>query len=137
MTRFSSRARTTERGFALIAVLTLAVLYFALMELLLIDSSRELAEARNFRARVVAAVLAENAAELAAMHMVAGASRKIQEQSDHGTMTGTIVRTGADGFEITAEAVTSGVLRQTATVFVQGRVESNGVVKIDYTMHGQ
>ena len=52
--RSSSRARTSERGFALIAAIALSVLYFALMELMLIDSSRELAEARRFRARIVA-----------------------------------------------------------------------------------
>src|SRR5215213_2449819 len=67
--RSSSRARTSERGFALIAALTLALLYFALMELILIDSSRSLAEAQRFRARIMAAAVAEDAAELAALNM--------------------------------------------------------------------
>jgi hypothetical protein len=136
--RSFSRARTTEKGFALIAVLTLALLYFGLMELLLVDSSRELAEARNYRARVVAGILAENAAELAAMHIVAGAARPpVNESTNQGEMTGRIARGSGGGFEITAQGVTSGVIRQTATVFVQGRVTGSGTVTIDYTMHGQ
>lgn len=136
-TRSFSRARTTERGFALIAVLTLAVLYFALMELLLVDSSRELSEARHFRARVVAAVLAENAAELAALQMVNGFNRTIQEQSDQGQMKGQLEIKAGNSFEITASGVTAGVIQQSAKVFVQGRLEPGGAVKIDYTMHGQ
>jgi hypothetical protein len=59
-TRSSSRARTAERGFVLGMAMVIAVLYFLLMELLLIDSSRALGEAQRFRSRVVAAALAEN-----------------------------------------------------------------------------
>jgi hypothetical protein len=121
----------------LIAALTLAVLYFGLMELLLVDSSRELAEARRFRARVVAGIVAENAVELAALQMVSATGTKIQEVDDQGAMSAEYERNGV-AYEITAEGVTSGVLQQTATVFVQGRIDPNGgVVKIDYTMHGQ
>src|SRR6266545_5727430 len=71
--RFFSRAsisRQRQRGFVLISALVLSVLYFALMELLLIDSSRALNEAQRFRARVVAGALAESGAELAALQMV-------------------------------------------------------------------
>ena len=42
-TRSSFRARTRERGYVLITAIALAILYFALMELMLIDSSRALA----------------------------------------------------------------------------------------------
>ena len=83
--RSSSRARTSERGFALIAALTLAVLYFALMELILIDSSRSLAEAQRFRARIMAATLAEDAAELAALNMRAKTSSRVEiSEPDRG-----------------------------------------------------
>ena len=134
--RSSNRARTSERGFVLIAALTLAVLYFGLMELLLVDSSRELAEARRFRARVVAGIVAENAVELAAVQMVSGSGLVIQETDDQGAMIARYERNGV-AYEITAEGVASGVLSQKATVSVQGRIDPNGVVKIDYTMHGQ
>lgn len=120
----------------LIAALTLAVLYFMLMELLLLDSSRELAEARRFRSRVVASVLAENAVELASVGMVGGGGRTVNEVGDQGTMEA-VLRVSGTSFEITGSARTSGTERMSARVFVQGRVESGGVVKIDYTMHGQ
>jgi hypothetical protein len=129
--------RREERGFVLIAALTLAILYFALMELLLVDSSRQLAEARRFRSRVTAAVVAENAAELAAQGMVGSSGRSIDEQSDEGLMKGQYRATGGNAFEIEASGETRGTERQSARVFVQGRVESGGVVKIDYTMHRQ
>ena len=135
--RFFSRARTSERGFVLIAALTLAVLYFALMELLLVDSSRELAESRRFRARVVAAVVAENAVELAALQMVEQTDRTITEADAQGTMNATYRRGAGDAFTIEAEGETLGVVRQKATVFVQGRIDANGTVKIDYAMHAQ
>jgi hypothetical protein len=61
-----NRARTSERGIALAIALIVAVLYFGLIELMLYDASRELAEARRFRARIIAVTLAENGAELAA-----------------------------------------------------------------------
>src|SRR5687768_10526633 len=115
--RFFSRVRTnrrhSERGFVLVAALTLAVLYFALMELMLVDSARELAEARRFRARVVAGVVAENAVELAALQMVSGAGTKIQETDAQGAMSAEYNRNG-DAYEITGEGETRGVLKQKA-----------------------
>src|SRR5204863_3948307 len=68
--RSSFRGRTTERGYVLISAIVLAILYFALMELMLIDSSRAVREAQRFRARIVATTLAESAAELAALQLV-------------------------------------------------------------------
>lgn len=135
--RSFSRARTTERGFALIAALALAVLYFGLMELLLVDSSRELAEARRFRARVVAGVLAENAVELASLQMVGSSGRTVEEEDRQGTMSGRYTRGAGGSFELFGEGETSGVLRQSARVSLQGRVGSDGTVKIDYAVHGQ
>jgi len=58
--RFFSRGRTTEqRGYVLISAIALAILYFGLMELMLIDSARALRESQRFRARVMAATLAD------------------------------------------------------------------------------
>jgi hypothetical protein len=134
--RSFNRARTTERGFVLIAALTLAVLYFALMELLLLDSSRELAEARRFRARVVAGITADNAIELAAVQMVNSTGRTIEDSDEQGRMTGVFTRNG-DAYELTGEGETTGAVSQKASVFVQGRIEPNGAIKIDYAMYGQ
>ena len=107
------------------------------MELMLVDSARELAEARRFRSRVVAAIVAENAVELAAQQMAVGGARSINDYDDQGTMNARLTRGAGEAFEIAAEGKTSGVMPQEARVFVQGRVDAGGNIKIDYTMHGQ
>ena len=134
--RSSSRARTSERGFALIAALTLALLYFALMELILIDSSRSLAEAQRFRARIMAAAVAEDAAELAALNMRVRDSGTVDVVAADRQMKATYRKAG-ENFEIEATGKSIGVMTQAASVRVQGRITESGVVKIDYTMHGQ
>ena len=134
--RSSSRA-LTERGFALIAALALAILYFALMELLLVDSSRALLEARQFRARVVAATVAENAAELAALNMRIGLSKTARESDEQGDMVGTLTM-NAPSFRIEGEGETTGVIRQKARVVIDGEIDlTTGLVSINYTNHSQ
>ena len=137
--RFSFHARTNrthQRGYVLISVIVLAILYFALMELLLIDSSRALREAQRFRSRIVAATLAESAAELAAAQMVAQqSSNSVNAKEDQGTMDGAI-RVVPPQFEITGDSATTGVLPVKANVRVQGRIEGTRVI-VDYTFHSQ
>ena len=135
-TRSCSRARTSERGFALIAALALAILYFGLMELILIDSSRALSEAQRFRARVLAAALAEDAAELASVNMRQSAGGTNRLEGPDRQLTGKLVR-AAENFEIIGEGRSIGAMSQSATVRVQGRMGEDGIVTIDYTMHGQ
>ena len=134
--RSSFRGRTTERGYVLISAIALAILYFALMELMLIDSSRALREAQRFRARVQAATLAESAAELAAANLVNQTTANTSAEDDQGKMTGTLTRNGND-FMITGQSETTGVPPQKANVRVQGRVQPNGTITIDYTFHSQ
>ena len=134
--RFFSRARTTEqRGYILISAIALAILYFGLMELMLIDSSRALREAQRFRARVTSAALAESAAELSAAQMISGGSSSANAQDEQGTMNGALQRM-SDQFELTGEGLTSGVPPVRASVRVQGRIEGSRVI-IDYTFHSQ
>src|SRR5712692_9119227 len=98
--RFSFRGRTTDqRGYVLISAIALAVLYFGLMELMLIDSSRALREAQRFRARVVASALAESAAELAAAQMINSPGGTTSGDDEQGHMIGGLVLTG-NQFEI-------------------------------------
>jgi hypothetical protein len=136
--RSTSRARTGERGIILIAALTLAILYFALMELLLLDSSRALAEARNFRGRVVALTLCENAAELAARGMAHSLTANQRYVNDEGIMNGNlrrvIVNDTVSTFELTGEGTTRGLTTHKAKVSLKGRIE-NGVIKIEYADH--
>ncbi|HEX9502665.1 MAG TPA: hypothetical protein VGA10_13520 [Thermoanaerobaculia bacterium] len=130
------RGRTTnQRGYVLISAIALAVLYFGLMELMLIDSSRALREAQRFRSRVVASALAESAAELAAAQMVTRPVANANASDEQGQMTGAL-RVNGSQFELTGEGVTAGVAPVTATVRVQGRIENNHIA-IDYTFHSQ
>ena len=131
--RSSFRGHTTERGYVLISAIALAVLYFALMELMLIDSSRALREAQRFRARIIATTLAESAAELAAAQLVTQPGATVNATDDQGTMTATLQRNG-NTFMIDASAESTGVPPQKATVRVQGEVQGTRV-KVSYTYH--
>jgi len=135
-TRSSFRARTRERGYVLVAAIALAILYFALMELMLIDSSRALREAQRFRSKVIAATLAESAAELSTASMVTRqAGDAINADDEQGSMKATCKVSGT-AFEIDAEAATSGVMPSKSTVRVQGRIIGTRVM-VDYTYHSQ
>ena len=133
--RSCNRARTnSQRGFALVAAIALAVLYFALIELLLLDSARELAEARRFRARVVAATLAENGAELAALQMMNRNSAFVGADDWQGQISGRMSKTAGNQFEISGDGETVGVVRTKARVRLYGRIVGNDV-RIQYSMH--
>lgn len=133
--RSSSRARTTsQRGFALIAAITLAILYFALIELMLIDSSRELAQARRFRAKIVSATLAENGAELAAAAMLTRVSANVSATDFQGTISGTLRKPSDTTFEISGAGSTTGVVQTTSRVELRGTIEG-ARVKIEFAVH--
>jgi hypothetical protein len=135
-TRSCSRARTTEGGFALIWAIGLALLFFLLIELMLIDSARELAEARRFRAKIVATTLAENGAELAAAQLVNRFDADVDAEDWQGSISGTM-RKNADGrFEIEGGGEAKGTNPASARVHIKGRVVGTDV-KIDYTVHTQ
>lgn len=137
--RFFSRARTnSQRGFVLVTAIILAVLYFALMELLLLDSARQLQEAQRFRARVVAVHLAESAAELSAESLFTSMSKDTGIVEDwQGQKNARMFRNMESGaFTIEASGTTSGVVRVTSHVRVKG--VANGMnVRIDFTEHTQ
>ena len=130
--RSSFRGRTTERGYVLISAITLAILYFALMELMLIDSSRAVREAQRFRARIVATTLAESAAELAALQLVTASGGPVNATDDQGTMSATLQRSG-DKFTIDANAESTGVPPQKATVKVEKGDAGVMVAETEYT----
>jgi len=112
----------------------LAVLYVALIELLLLDSARELSEARRFRARVVAATLAENGAELAAAALVSNPSADVNTTDEQGSISGMMRKTDETHFRITGDGTTSGLIRTSAHVDLQGRIEGTSI-KIEYAVH--
>lgn len=135
MIRSSFRARTRERGYALISAIALAILYFAVMQLIMLDSSRLLREAQRFRAKVVSAALAENAAELAASQIVVSSVRNIKATDADGEMKGSMKK-GESEFVIDAEGTSAGVEPRRATVHLQGKVEGNKVI-VEYASHSQ
>lgn len=118
-----------ERGVALIAVLLLAILYFALIEMVMWESSQAFRSAQRFRSRVIAEALAESGAELAAQQLVASSSANIKADTGQGKITATMTRGGPNGdeFEIKSEARTSGVMPTEAHVVVRGRTNGNEV----------
>ena len=136
--RSSFRARTRERGYALISAIALAVLYFAVMQLIMIDSNRALHEAQRFRSKVIAEALAENGAELAASQLVLATDPKppVNATDGDGKMTGRLTERATVPFVITAEGTSYGVEPRTATVRLQGRTLGVRVV-VDYAFHSQ
>ena len=153
--RSFSRARTnSQRGFALIAAIALSILYFALIELMLLESSRELseaqrfrsrivattlAEARRFRAKIIAATLAENGAELAAADLVTRFGANVNATDWQGTISGNMRKTRGpvnegDRIVIIGTGTATGIVETSARVELTGRV-TGAKVKIDYAVH--
>ena len=140
--RSSFRARTRERGYAtrergyaLISAIALAILYFAVMQLIMIDSNRVLHEAQRFRSKVVSSALAENGAELAASQMLLNATHNADATDPDGKMKGALQRSGND-FIINAEGTSYGVEPRTATVRLQGRTDGAKIM-VDFAYHSQ
>lgn len=120
----------------------LAILYFGLMQLLMMDASRELNEARRFRARIVALTYAENGAELAARDMINQHTANVSQEDAQGKYSGELNRAFASPnateipFTIVGRSETTGLAKTKATVYVQGRILGSEV-RIQYTMHSQ
>ena len=141
-TRSSSRARrSSQHGYALISALVLAILYFGLIELLLLDSARELAEARRFRARIIAETLAENGAELAALQIVTTEKSEGSAEDWQGTLTGRMTKDSTSGvFDIVGEGKSGGITESKAKVVLRGRVVvipnvAQAQVRINWSTH--
>lgn len=137
----SSFHERTERegGWVLLSVLVISTLYFALMALVLWESTVRYRAAQRFRARVVAQALAESAAEMAARDLATGSSGSVEEEIDDGIMAreATITGNAAGGtFHIEAAGRSFGVPPVEASVEVWGRLVDGRVV-IDRTSHSQ
>ena len=117
-----------------------------MIELLMLDSSRDLAEARRFRAKVVAQTLAENAAELAALNLAQPSAPAVPVEAEdwQGTMRGTVRKTAAQSesgseqqlFTLSGVGEATGTVKSRATVRVNGRIIGSRIV-IDYAQHSQ
>ena len=140
--KWSSRVRTDDqRGFALISAVLLAALYFALMEVLLIDSTRSLREANHFRARVIAAAAAENAIEMAARKL-SPIQAGIYNGEDAQSILSGAVNPIPNGFDLKGDATTKGSMTAHATVLIRGHLDASNpgqppVAHIDFSIHSQ
>jgi hypothetical protein len=138
------RQQRNERGFALILALFLGVLYFGFIELLMYDASREMSEARRFRARIVALTLAENGAELAATQMITQNPAPSPETDWQGTTSGKLTKTVAVcpvdqscKFEIKSTARSAGREGTDATLWIEGRILEGTQIQIQFARHSQ
>jgi len=122
-----------ERGFVLAAALIIAVLYLALMELLLMDGTRALNEAQRYRSQVIAQTLAESGAERASAQMITKFSNNANGADAQGTMTGTMQHAG-NNFEIVGDGVAIGVPSSRAHVELKGAVTGTHI-QIDFATH--
>jgi hypothetical protein len=119
----------------------LAVLYFGLIELLLIDAGRELRAARQFRSRIIALTYAENGAEGAARMITV---REVQmvpfdHEDEQGSAAGRATRLG-DTFNLVGDGKSLGLEPVSAHVDLQGYVDrTNPVVQlhVDVSVHTQ
>lgn len=124
----------------LIAAIALAILYFGLMELMLMESQRTLREAQRFRSKIIATTLAENAAELAAENICKNFASTIDYTNGDGTMKGEMKREppvsdgGPSPFKITVSGTSSGVPSAVETVQLDGNVKGLSV-EITYSDH--
>ncbi|HUO85049.1 MAG TPA: hypothetical protein VM534_08045 [Thermoanaerobaculia bacterium] len=131
----SSHARSErQKGFVLVSVLLIAVLYFGAMTLVLLESSEALRSAQQFRSRIAADLLAESGAELAARGMLVSGSRNAELDLPEGSASGRFQSLGGGRFEIRGSGVTAGVQPRRAEVHLVGRVAGNRV-RIERASH--
>jgi type II secretory pathway component PulK len=135
--RFFSRAsERDQKGFALISALVVAILFFGILELLLMESSEAFRAASRFRSRAVAQTLAENAAELAARNMLAGATNEVRLTTPAGTMLGRYQLLPTGEFRIVAMGSSEGIMPSTASVILLGRFDGS-TPRLLRTIHSQ
>ncbi len=135
MTGSNNRARTERQsGFVLVSVLVLALLYLLLIELVLTESSAAMQSAQRYRSRIVADVMAENGAELAARGMVGASSGSASRVLSDGEAEGTYHRLAGNHFEITGVGRSTGVEPRGAEVRIEGRVSGSQIV-IERSIH--
>lgn len=130
------RGKPSERGFVLLSVLLIAVLYFGLIELLLRDASQRMRDAQRFRSVITANIYAENAAELAATGMVGVSVNEASAEVEGGSLLGTYRRVGENGFVLEATGVTRGTFPAKRTVTIEGTIVGTSVT-IHRTRHEQ
>ena len=107
-----------------------------LIELMMIDASREMAEARRFRARIIALTLAESGAELAACQMIALPGATVNDEDAQGSISGQMNKVG-NKFVIVGEGHSTGAEATSAYLRLEGRIDTDGRIVIEFSRHTQ
>ena len=123
----------TERGFALVSAIVFAFLFFAMIGLILIESTISLRMAHQYRAKVVANNLAESAVQLALEELVIEEDGVVAFNSSDGSMTTTCKRKanplqGGFDFVIEATGQSAGVTKSRSRVVARGHQSVANVV---------
>lgn len=129
----------TERGFALVSALVLAFLFFALIGLILIESTLSLRIAHQYRAKIVANNLAESAVQLALQELAIDEDGELEVDTAEGKISTTCRLTpsasqGGYDFEIAAVGVSAGVTRSRSRIIARGH-QSVGTVIVREVEH--
>lgn len=121
-----------QRGYALISAIILAILYIALINLLLIDSTRELKEAQRFRAQIMAQTLAENAIELGAESLMTRYMSRDKKETAMGEASWRMERDPSNGtFDIRGEGTSKGVMNVKTVARIRGKITPTGDISIE------
>jgi len=120
-------SRVHERGMVLLSVLVLAILYFALMQLILLESSEKMRSAQRFRSRIVADLLAEDSLELAAEQMVNYPARTINQELTLGTASGQFSRLSGNRFRLEGTGTLTGAVNARVTIEMTGRIRGSQI----------
>jgi hypothetical protein len=119
-----------DRGFALIAALLIALLFFGLMELALRDTTEAVRAAHRHRARLASEILADNAVELAAEGMIDRLPRTAVRSGRDGEMSGVFTPLPGDRFELSGEGTSAGTTEVRTRILLRGR-QSGGAIVIE------
>ena len=118
------------------SVLILAILFFALMTLLFIESSEASRRADRYRSRVIAQALAEDGVELAAVKMITSSRTVRNHEEVQGTVHGEYTLSPSGHFQLIGTSATKGVYPVQASVTIQGHLDGT-TPRIDFTFHSQ
>lgn len=142
-TRSHCRGRTErEEGFAIAGALVLAFLFFALVALLMIESTAVMQQASRFRARIAAETLSESAAEIAAQRMISTrGGDEFSEEVSGGVMEAKWQRTptanpAVDDFVIVAKGRTNGIPQVERTTKLYGQILGSNI-QLMRTVHAK
>jgi len=115
----SSRARADSKGFAMISALVIALLYFALMQLVMVESILAYRQARSIASRTSLHVLAEDGVELVTRDFCTSGGSSVTLESGNASVSAKSRMIGGQRFEIESKATSAA---GTASIKLKGRM---------------